>query len=212
MTMNDRSILAALAAVAVLAPAAAQAATPLQGVPVQIRRGFYTETDIGAFFTMGGKGASPSNAQAYIGLGLGYDLLASGGNLLSLGAQVGMASSAGACFGTAFQAGPTPCVDRTGQPWTDNWTATTVEGSILYGRELAGRLMGTARVIGGLAILQPVAFEGYGDQVPIAGFGLGLEYATQLDHFSLGLDVAGKMFVGPNALGIAIAPRIKYTF
>jgi hypothetical protein len=214
-TMNNRSLLALIAAVAILAPAAAQAATPMLGVPVQIRRGFYTETDLGAFFTMGGQGQSPSNAQAYIALGLGYDILGSGGNLLSVGASVGMASSAGACFASQYgngAGGAATCLDAGGQPFSDNWTATTVEGSLLYGRELASRLMGTVRLIGGLAFLQPLAFEGYGDQLPIAGAGVGLEYATQFDHFSLGLDVAGKMFVGPNKLGVAIAPRIKYTF
>jgi len=215
MNMRTRFFLAALATVAVLVPVAAQAATPMLGVPVEVRRGFYTETDLGAFFTLGGKGASPSNAQAYIALGLGYDLVASKGNLLSFGASVGMSTSAGACFGTTYTPGaPTaPCLASDGvTALSDNWTATTIEGSLLYGRELASRLMGTVRLIGGYALIQPKAFENAADNVPLAGAGVGLEYATQFDHFSLGLDVAGKMFVGPNQLGVAIAPRIKYTF
>lgn len=210
-----RTLLSVALAVAVLAPAAAQAATPLTGVPTKIRRGFYTNTDLGAFFTVGGNGTSPSNAQAYLALGLGYDLYAQGDHLLSLGAGFSMGTSAGGCYGQMVEAADGPRCMGTTDPslaLSDNWTATTFEASALYGFQIANRLMLTGRVLGGMANIEPVAFEGTDGMVPLVGFGLGAEYATQFDHFSLGLEVAGKNFIGPNALGIAVAPRIKYTF
>ena len=44
----------ALLVLTVLLSGAAEAAVPPHGVPLHVRRGFYTETDIGAFFTLGG--------------------------------------------------------------------------------------------------------------------------------------------------------------
>src|SRR5690606_25774073 len=93
------STFVALAAVLVLVPAVAGAATPSLGVPTPIRRGFFTETDLGIFFTTGGQGANPSNAQAYLNLGVGYDLLSSSRHLLAVGLSFSMGASAGACFG-----------------------------------------------------------------------------------------------------------------
>ena len=68
-----RPLLTVALALAVFAPELAKAATPMQGVPTQIRRGFFTETDFGAFFTLGGSAKSPSDAQVYFHLGGGYD-------------------------------------------------------------------------------------------------------------------------------------------
>lgn len=218
------STLVALVAVFALAPAMAEAATPSLGVPTPIRRGFFTETDLGVFFTTGGQGANPSNAQAYLSLGVGYDLISSGKNLLAVGVGFTMGASAGACFGERQEGGDGPvCVDPAINPTqdmidrgegllADNWSATTVEATIWYGYEVLPRLMLTARGLGGIGLIEPKAFSNSEDTVPLLGGGLGVEYATHFDHFSVGLDFAGKYFLGPNVLGVAIAPRVKYTF
>lgn len=202
------------------APVAAFASTPMLGVPTDVRRGFYTETDFGAFFTVGGEGASPSNAQVYLSLGLGYDVYAQGSSFVSVGLGFSLGTSAGSCFGTYDPSG-TKCVDPAyaGLPdvpvegqLSDHWTATTVEAHVLYGYEFAPRLMLTARALGGAGFIEPMAFANTENPVPLVGGGVGLEYATRFEHFSLGLDLAGKYFLGPNVLGFAVAPRVKYTF
>jgi hypothetical protein len=214
-----RPFFSVVLAAAVLVPAAAQAATPMQGVPTKIRRGFFTETDFGAFFTLGGKGKSPSDAQAYFHLGAGYDLYAQGDHFVAIAAGVGMGTSAGACFGDAFDGTSKGCIgndidDLTGQPvvLSSNWSATLLEGSALYGYQVIPRLMLTGRVLGGVSWVQPQAFSGLENPIPLVGVGVGAEWATQFDHFSLGLDIAGRMFLGTEAVGVSIAPRVKYTF
>jgi len=82
-----------LLAVLSLLPTTALAATPPEGVPLEIRRGFFTEADIGAFFTVGGENLY-SNAQSYLQLGVGYDLT----DKISLGVHFGLGASAANCF------------------------------------------------------------------------------------------------------------------
>lgn len=218
------STFVALAAVLVLVPAVAGAATPSLGVPTPIRRGFFTETDLGVFFTTGGQGANPSNAQAYLNLGVGYDLLSSSRHLLAVGLSFSMGASAGACFGERSEAEDGPvCIDPSVNPTADmiergeglladTWSATTLEGTLWYGYEVLPRFLVTVRGLGGIALIEPKAFSNAEGTVPLIGGGLGVEYATHFDHFSVGLDLAGKYFLGPNVLGVAIAPRVKYTF
>lgn len=220
---RNRPTVLALLGLLVLLPVAAEAATPMLGVPTQIRRGFFTETDLGLFFTTGGKGANPSNAQAYLSLGLGYDVFTSGKHFVALGLGFSLGASAGACFGEQVEDedGGMACVDpaiASANPndreglLSDNWSATTVEGTVFYGYEVLPRFMVTLRGLGGVGFIEPKAFSDTENPVPLLGGGVGVEYATHFDHFSVGLDFAGKYFLGPNVLGVAIAPRVKYTF
>lgn len=208
-----RPLLSVALAIAAFVPAVAQAATPMQGVPTQIRRGFFTETDFGGFFTLGGEGKSPSDAQVYFHLGAGYDLYAKGNHIFSLAAGVGMGTSAGSCFGAPGD-GAQPCLNSvTGDPLSNNWSATMLEASALYGYQVMPRLMLTGRVLGGMSWISPDnAFEDGENMIPTVGAGIGAEWATAFDHFSLGLDLAGRMFVGTDAIGLSVAPRVKYTF
>jgi hypothetical protein len=48
--------------------------------------------------------------------------------------------------------------------------------------------------------------------VPNAGVGIGVEYATPMDHFSVGADVLARYLIGPNIPTFAVFPRVKYTF
>ena len=47
---------------------------------------------------------------------------------------------------------------------------------------------------------------------PNAGVGVGLEYATSFDHFSVGADFLARYIIGPNIPTFALFPRVKYTF
>ena len=44
------------------------------------------------------------------------------------------------------------------------------------------------------------------------GVAASLEYATNMDHFSIGLDVAFRMVIGPNIMALQFFPRVQYTF
>jgi hypothetical protein len=39
-----------------------------------------------------------------------------------------------------------------------------------------------------------------------------VEYATNMDHFTIGLDVVYRMILGPNIHTLQFFPRVKYTF
>lgn len=213
----SRYIAASVLAVAVVLPAAAIAETPLAGVPTQIRRGFYTEMDLGTYFAFGAEGKSVTDPQAYVSLGLGYDIFSTQQHFISLGLGFSMGAASGGCYGALSGE---KCVVSANPQLTlsDSWSLTTAEATALYGYFIADRLMLTGRLLGGLGFVEPDAFENAdGTDVekgplPLMGIGAGLEWATQFDHFSLGLDVAMKFIVGPNVPGLAIAPRVKYTF
>src|ERR1700677_50075 len=91
--MTHRAVMTALVASLVAASAPAFAATPQEGVEQEIRRGLYTETDLGTYFDF--KGNTVSNAEAYLQLGIGYDLTSH----ISLSFVFGLGASAGLCLG-----------------------------------------------------------------------------------------------------------------
>src|SRR4051794_5512194 len=86
---------------------AASAATPPEGVALEVRRGFFTETDIGAFFTLLGENRY-SNAQTYVQLGVGYDIA----QRVELSLSFGIGSSAQNCFATLNPAGDCALADN----------------------------------------------------------------------------------------------------
>lgn len=189
---------------ALLVPALASAATPSEGVELEVRRGFFTETDVGVFFTLGGEDAY-SNAQTYLQLGIGYDI----SERIELGLHFGLGSSAANCF-----AGPrTPRGECTR---SDNFTVSFIDLSAAYLFPLVSRLYLAPKIVGGWTLLDPEPLLDSGGQpvtsAPNVGVGIGLEYATSMDHFTIGLDVLSRMIVGPNIPTFAIFPRVKYTF
>ncbi|WNG37447.1 adventurous gliding motility protein CglE [Archangium violaceum] len=193
-----------LVAVLAMLPPTAFAATPPEGVPLEVRRGFFTEADIGAFFTLGGENIY-SNAQTYLQLGVGYDVT----DKLTLGVHFGLGSSAANCF-----AGYVPDSDVCSM--SDNFTVAFADITAGYMVSLADRLYLVPKVAAGLTRLDP-APVGSGDPgaamtAPNAGLGIGLEYATPMDHFSVGADFLARYLIGPNIPTFAIFPRVKYTF
>lgn len=190
-----------------LAPALCFAGTPSEGVALKVRRGFFTETDIGGFMTVGGDN-DYSNLQTYLQLGAGYDV----SSTVELGLHVGIGSNAANCFSGLN--------DRTGEcNETDNFTVTFFDVTAAYLFELAERFYFTPKLVAGFTLLDPapvVLGEG-AEAKPIntganLGLGLGVEYATSMDHFSIGLDVVSRYILGPNIVSLQFFPRVKYTF
>jgi hypothetical protein len=184
--------------------------TPPEGVMPSVRRGFHVETDLGVFFTVGGAGGY-SNAQTYLQLGVGYDL----GERITLGAHFGMGSNAANCFG--------PADPRSGLcAGSENFTLSFIDGTASYLVNIADRVYLSPKVLAGWTVIDPApvvlgqAGQGPASQAavgaPNAGVGIGVEYATFMDHFSIGADATFRFVLGPNIPAFAIFPRVKYTF
>lgn len=192
------------AVLGLLLPWAAQAETPPEGVPLQVRRGLFAETDIGAFFTLGGENVY-SNAQTYVQLGVGYDV----SEQLVVGAHLGLGASAANCF-AGYVPGTQEC------RLTDNFSLAFVNVTVAWRVRLAERLYLAPLAAVGYTRLDP-APVGEGDpsralSAPNAGLGVGVEYATSLEHFSVGAELLARYVIGPSIPTFAFFPRVKYTF
>jgi len=195
-----------------MVPAAASAATPSEGVALKVRRGFFTDVDVGAFFTVLGADGY-SNAQPYLQLGAGYNVLEN----LSVSANFGMGASAANCFATRADSSD-PCtavVNNKKKEVSDNFTVTFLNVTGAYLIKVAERLYVAPKVSVGYTLLGPAPTYSGNQEITSAvnaGAGVGVEYATSMDHFSVGADVMSRFILGPNILSFAIYPRIKYTF
>lgn len=203
-------------------PAVAGAATPQVGVEQKIRRGFFAETDLGTYFDTA-KGTT-SNAQAYLQLGIGYDVT----EKFSLAFQFGLGASSGVCLqdvaidGTCGVVDPdtqTINVDENGQKQVlpDNFSNSFYQLNFSYRVTLMERLALVPGVVVGYQKLDPPPlYASNGTDLVSGGFMVGgdvsLEYATHMDHFFIGVDVEPRYVIGPNLLSFAIFPRVKYTF
>ncbi|MBS2030857.1 MAG: adventurous gliding motility protein CglE [Deltaproteobacteria bacterium] len=218
---------ARLLAIATFAlPALAGAATPQVGVEQKLRRGFFTETDLGTYFDVGG--GTASNAQAYMQLGVGYDIT----DRFTLSLQFGLGASSGVCLAHVANDGTCGITDASGNITTvtdasgvpqkqvlpDNFSNTFYQLNVSYRLPLAERLGLVGGVVAGYQKLDPAPlFQNDDPTTPIsggfmAGVDLSLEYATNMDHFFVGLDVVPRYLFGPNLFSMAIFPRVKYTF
>jgi hypothetical protein len=185
-----------------LAPGLAFAAAPPEGVQQTVRRGLFTEANIGAMTTLGGRDRY-SNVQTYLQLGIGYDL----GPHLELAAQFGLGTSAANCF----------AVRESGQcSLADSFTIGFANLTGAYLLRVAERLYLTPQLTAGYSALDPApVLSSEGRPIRSAanvGGGLGVEYATQLDHFSIGADVISRFILRTGIVSLAIFPRLKYTF
>ncbi len=173
------------------------ATRPTQGTPLHVRRGFFTETNIGTFFTLGGNDAY-SNAQSYLQLGVGYDLL----DRFELGAHIGIGASAFNCFSGRVDG---QCTQ------TEAFTTTFLDVSLGYLQRVGDRLYLAPRLVGGYTRLDPAPLPHVWGG-PNVGLGIGIEYATSMDHFSIGADVVGRYILRANIPALTLMPRVKYTF
>jgi hypothetical protein len=189
----------------------ASAATPAEGVPLKVRRGFFTETDLfWGFLTLGGQDGY-SNLQVYLQLGIGYDITEN----LEIGLHVGIGANAANCWGDTRNAKGDCLSNNTNV--SDNFTVTFIDLSFAYLFRVAERVYVAPKIIGGWTLLDPppaLAANGNGiNNAPNIGLAVGVEYATNMDHFTIGFDwVIGRFIIGPNIYSMQFFPRIKYTF
>ncbi|MBX7096325.1 MAG: adventurous gliding motility protein CglE [Myxococcaceae bacterium] len=186
----------------------AQAATPQEGVPLKVRTGFFTETDIGGFLTLGGDDAY-SNLQAYLQLGVGYqfNLGDEDKHYIPVGLHVGIGASAGNCYAGRVGGGGS----QGACPQADSFTATFINASVGYMRRIIERLYVGGRVMGGYTLLDPAPVANVKGGIDLGG-AIGLEYATNMDHFTIGVDVVYRLIIGANVHSLQFFPRVKYTF
>lgn len=184
----------------VLLPALASAATPPEGVPLKVRRGFFVETDIGGFLTLGGDNAY-SNLQIYLQLGIGYDITEN----LELGLHLGIGANAANCYSGLDNKGI--CTT------TDNFTVTFLDLSFAYLFRVVERLYVAPKILVGGTLLDPVPDTTGSSFRFNVGVAVGVEYATNMDHFTVGIDlVPGRFIIGPNIFSMQFFFRVKYTF
>ncbi len=181
----------------------ALAATPSEGVPLQVRRGFFTETDIGGFFTVGGDNGY-SNLQTYLQLGVGYQLtINEGKGLIPIGLHVGIGANAQNCWAGLLPNGTCST--------SDNFTLTMFSATVAYLHQVVERFYIGGKIIVGGTLLDPEPVPGTSFGVN-AGVAATFEYATNMDHFSIGLDIAYRLIIGPNINALMFYPRVQYTF
>lgn len=205
----------AIALFVLLPVSVAVAGTPPEGVPLKVRRGFFTETDIGGFLTLGGADGY-SNLQVYLQLGVGYDITEN----IEIGLHVGIGSNAANCHAARDSRGL--CKNTSNTDASDNFTLTFLDLSFAYLFKVAERLYVAPKVMAGWTFLDPAPVENNaGNPVSSAfnaGIAIGVEYATNVDHFTVGLDVVlGRFILAPSGslpimYSMQFFPRVKYTF
>ncbi len=190
------------------------------GTPEPVRTGFYMETSLGAFMTLGG-GDSYSNMEAFLALGAGYDILDVALGTLSAGLQFQLAPSAGDCYITD-SGGNDLCSGAKAQG-SSTFTMAAVDAVVSFRFRLVDRLYIPARLFGGMADFTPLprcdlvsgacGNSSIGDVwEPTMGAATGIEWATRFDHFTVGLELSGRFVPALAMTALAIYPRIKYTF
>lgn len=200
---------------AMLLGAAAQAASPANGIDEPPRRGTFVETSLGVFTALGGN-VPLSNAQPYIGLTFGREL----GEAATVFASLGIGAASASCYQVDARSGNCLAADAFG--------ATFVEGGASYGFMVGLRSLLSLKMVAGFTDLSPGPVRD-GASVPdhLPGFHLGagasLDYDTHLEHFAVGLDALVRYTLArytpaggsAQTLGLpslAVMPRIRYVF
>lgn len=174
-----------------------------EGVALEVRRGFFTETDIGAFLTLGGD-RGYSTLQSYLQLGVGHQwTVHRGAVLVPVGLHLGIGANGQNCWAGLLPDGTCPR--------SDSFTLTFVGASAGVLFRLAERLYLGPRILAGGVLLEPEPLAGAGFRASVGG-AVSLEYATAMEHFSVGLDLTYRLVVGPGISALAVFPRVQYTF
>ncbi|MFO0726783.1 MAG: adventurous gliding motility protein CglE [Myxococcota bacterium] len=210
------------------APAVPQQAAQGEGEdrPFQIRRGLFAETDVGVYFTFGGTNTndapnfpkkSISNIEPYLGVFFGYDIVR--GQKLTFAAGLKLAAG---YSGGAGRVSATQLTDGTpvGELPAD-FGIMQLGAGISVSYLLSDRIAIVGKADGGMSAVLPnplipasVAGAGGAAFGGIFGVGLGMEYFTLLNDFSVGLDVRFSMAMlsGASIPGLGITVPVKYTF
>jgi hypothetical protein len=174
------------------------------GSPEKMRTGFFADTSVGGYLTLGGQG-SYSNLSAFLEIGVGYDILRD----LSVALRFQLGPSASDCYAAA--AGSCP------NPNPDTFTITTMDLAVSYRFPVGDRLYVPVRLMGGLSLLNPtpdntLATKGSLLVEPNFGAASGIEWVTPFDHFTLDAEVQWQLILGINASAISFYPTVRYTF
>jgi hypothetical protein len=181
------------------------------GSPEPIRTGFFAETALGGFLTIGGQ--NYSNTAAFLSLGAGYDIL----DNLSAGIQFQLAPSVQDCYnlqsGAAGGAAAYNCGGTTGTGFSgaSTFTLSSIDAKVSYRIPVADRIFIPIRAFGGVTNLAPSPQQGV-SWVGSVGGATGIEWATPFDHFNLGAEVAVRFVLQINAIALSFYPTVKYTF
>ena len=93
----------------------------------------------------------------------------------------------------------------------DSFTVTFITASVGYMRSVIERFYVGAKLLVGYTLLDPAPVAGVAGGLNV-GIAPGIEYATNMDHFTIGLDVVYRIILGPNIQSLQFYPRVKYTF
>jgi len=180
------------------------------GKPEKVLKGLFAETSVGGFFTVGGQGGY-SNFVAFLEIGIGYDITKD----LAISLRFQLSPSEADCYAANNDC---PAVN------TDTFTITTGNLAVSYLIPVGDRLYVPARLMGGIALLNPnpdrppptspTAAQGGAGSIVEPDFGVasGIEWATPFDHFIIDAEVSWNFILGINASAISIYPTIRYTF
>jgi len=104
---------------------------------------------------------------------------------------------------------------------TQDYSIMNIGGSVLFSIPVAyrQRIRVVPRLTGGMSLTEPEALRDrslsiFGDRswFILAGGGLGVEYATHVPHFSVGLGADFLVLLPEPIMTIAIYPTVRYTF
>lgn len=210
------------------APAVAQkpAEALTDDAPFQIKRGLFAETDLGIFFTFGGRNTNDpafpkktiSNIQPYLGVFFGYDIVRA--NKLTFAAGLKLAAGYSGGAGRVSDAQVATLGAKVGELPSD-FGIMQVGAGVSLSYLVSERIAIVGKADGGMSAGLPnplveASATGAGGAAfgGIFGVGLGMEYFTLLNDFSVGLDVRFSMALlsGASIPGLGITIPVKYTF
>jgi len=210
------------------APDAAAAVDPDADRPFQIKRGLHAEADLGVYFTFGGRntndpnlqypGKTISNVQPYLGVFFGYDVIQAPKYAFAVGLKfaAGYSGGAGRVSASEVQVGSTMTGER-----SNDFGIMQVGAGLAFDYLVNDRLAVTVKADGGLAALDPDPSRFAADPAAggatiggIVGGGLGIEYFTLLNDFSVGFDARFAMVFGGGGSipSMSLTVPVKYTF
>jgi len=194
---------------------------PQNGVPFRFRDGWFVESQLGMFTTIGGA-KSFSNAQPYVGISVGHDfkltaspwlthldvfLSAAHGPNAGSCRMVDVNDSTGEANGCAF------AVEQGGRNALENFSVIPIEvGGRLGLKEVLPRFYPYAVLTFGYSILTPQIFDQAAGGSLHFGAGIGAQYGTRLDGLAVGLEVLFRSSFSPNIMSLSIFPRVAYVF
>lgn len=220
------------------AEAAAGTDTQPEAQRFKIKRGLYAEGDLGVFFTFGGRSNNPatdfpsrstSNAQAYAGVTVGYDIFSGDAFSFGLGLKLAMGLNGGA--GRLYDG---EIQDQSLMPATKSADFNIIQAGVAANISIlvTERLAIPIKLGGGAGFLNPdptipadQTKAGKFSFAPYVDFGAGIEFYTLLNDFSIGVffrfvgTIAGTSYDVPANVpgsdfipGLSITAPIKYTF